>query len=103
MNKLKNKIIYSMFFVSKKPVLFRDLLEANSIFNEGMLVDPSKLNFKFRYGKSYIIFGILCFIILVPTIILTHTFFENADVHLSLIMAILATSLVFVSFDIFKV
>ena len=42
----KNLILQNIFVVSKQPVLFRDLLEANCLFNEGMLIDPAKLNFK---------------------------------------------------------
>ncbi len=48
-NALKNLILKNIFVISKQPVLFRDLLEANCLFNEGMLIDPAKLNFKFRY------------------------------------------------------
>ena len=99
---LKKLVLQKMFHVSKKPVLFRDLLEANAEFNEGMLVDPAKLNFKFNYGKSYILFGIFAFIILVPTILLTHAFFAKIDVHLSLLAVIIATSAVFIGFDCFK-
>ncbi|QKF65055.1 hypothetical protein [Campylobacter corcagiensis] len=102
MNSFKEKVVYGMFTVSKKPVLFRDLLEANSTYNENMLVDPSKLNFKFKYGKSYIIFGLLCLAILIPLIILTHKFLAKADVHISLIVAILVTASIFIGFDIFK-
>ncbi|PSM51701.1 putative membrane protein [Campylobacter blaseri] len=99
---LKEKIIESMFAVSKKPVLFKDLLEANASFNEGMLVDPGKLNFKFRYGKSYMIFSVICFLVFIPFTILTHDFFQKIDFHISIIATILATSGVFVTFDIFK-
>lgn len=102
MENLKQKIVYYMFVVSKKPVLFRDLLEANATYNEGMLVDPAKLNFKFRYGRSYLVFGLLCLALLLPIILLTHTFFATANVHLSLIVAVLVTAFIFISFDIFK-
>lgn len=97
-----DKILYGMFFVSKKPVLFRDLLEANSAYNDGMLVDPSKLNFRFKYGKSYIIFGILCIVVLVPLIGVGHKFFEKLNIHFSLLITILITSCIFIGFDIFK-
>ncbi|MSN96277.1 hypothetical protein F1B92_03560 [Campylobacter sp. FMV-PI01] len=100
--KISDKIIRGMFFISKKPVLFRDLLEANASFNEGMLVDPAKLNFKFRYGKSYIIFGLLCLIILIPFLILTHGIFEKINFHISIIATIFITSCIFIGFDIFK-
>jgi len=97
-----DKIINSMFVISKKPVLFKDLLEANSGYNEGMLVDPAKLNFKFRYGRSYIIFGLLCFAVFAPLLALMHGFLENIDFHYSVISAILVTAFVFIGFDVFK-
>ncbi|MCI6988575.1 MAG: hypothetical protein MR902_03270 [Campylobacter sp.] len=98
----KTKIVNSMFWVSQKPVLFRDLLEANANFNEGMLVDPSKLNFRFLYGKSYITFGIFALVVLVPFIVLTHNIFTKIDFHFSIVGAVVITSLVFVGFDVFK-
>ncbi|CZE47926.1 hypothetical protein [Campylobacter geochelonis] len=101
--KLKDEIIDSMFIVSKKPVLFRDLLDANVAFNEGMLVDPAKLNFRFRYGRSYIVFGVICLVFLIPFIIITHSLFLKVDFHLSIIVSVLITALVFISFDLFKV
>lgn len=100
--KFIDKLFYGMFFVSKKPVLFRDLLEANSAYNDGMLVDPSKLNFKFKYGKSYIIFGILCIAVLMPFIAISHKFFEKVNIHVSLLITILITACIFIGFDVFK-
>ena len=61
-NAFKNLILENIFVISKQPVLFRDLLEANCLFNEGMLVDPAKLNFKFRYARTYLVYGLLCFV-----------------------------------------
>ena len=101
-SKLKEKMIKNMFVVSKKPVLLRDLLEANATFNEGMLVDPSKPNFKFLYGRSYIIFAIICIAILIPLIAISHHIFEKINFHFSIIAAVIFTSAVFICFDIFK-
>lgn len=54
---LKEFSLRFLFKVSEQPVLIRDLLEANALFNDGMLVDPSKLNFNFKLN-SYIYFGV---------------------------------------------
>lgn len=99
---LKSKLIKNMFIVSKKPVLLRDLLDANATFNEGMLVDPAKLNFRFLYGQSYIIFGVFCIAVLLPIIAFTHKIFEIINFHFSIIAAVIFTSAVFIGFDIFK-
>ncbi|MGP1360450.1 hypothetical protein [Campylobacter sp.] len=101
--KLKDKIIRNVFFVSKQPVLFRDLLEANALFNEGMLVDGAKLNFKFNHVKLYQIYALICFIVLLPLLIVTHHFLANSDAHLSIISTAIVTSVVFIGFDMFKV
>ncbi|QQF51417.1 hypothetical protein [Campylobacter fetus] len=103
LEKIRKFIFKKLFIVSKQPVLFKDLLEANCLFNEGMLVDPSKLNFRFRDGRLYTIYGILCFIILAAAIIILHKIFEKIDFHYSIIGTMIMTALVFIGFDFFKV
>ena len=93
----------NIFVVSKQPVLFRDLLEANCLFNEGMLIDPAKLNFKFRYAKTYLVYGLLCLVVLLTLLSFTHHLFTKLDFHLSIIGAVAGTSAVFIGFDMFKV
>lgn len=98
----ENFILDSMFAVSKKPVLLKDLLEANATFNEGMLVDPSKLNFRFKYGETYAVFGFISLMVLVPAIAFTHKAFQHIDFHFSIFFTVLATAAVFIGFDVFK-
>lgn len=102
-NGLVKIILDNIFVVSKQPVLFRDLLEANSLFNEGMLVDPSKLNFKFRYFKTYLVYGLICAVISAVLIALTHRMFTRLDFHLSILSAIISTAVIFIGFDMFKI
>ncbi len=92
-----------LFKISDQPVLLRDLLEANALFNEAMLVDPAKLNYKFKTLNSYVYYGILCSIVLLPLLVLTHYFFTLLDFHISIISAVLVTACVFVGFDLFKI
>ena len=99
----KNLILQNIFVVSKQPVLFRDLLEANCLFNEGMLIDPAKLNFKFRYAKTYLVYGLLCLVVLLTLLSFTHHLFTQLDFHLSIIGAVAGTSAVFIGFDMFKI
>ena len=100
---LRNTIIKNIFFVSKQPVLFRDLLEANALFNEGMLVDGAKLNFRFNHVKLYQIYALICFVVLFPLLIITHHFLAKADAHISIIATTIVTSAVFIGFDMFKI
>lgn len=99
---MKNFILDKIFVTSSQPVLFADLLEANALFNEGMLVDPAKLNFRFNYFWLYLIYGLLCVVLLTLGIIVLHSTFKNIDLHFSIISTMLITSAVFVGFDVFK-
>ncbi|PID47372.1 MAG: hypothetical protein CR967_04870 [Proteobacteria bacterium] len=103
LEKLREKIIDYVYKVSKQPVLYRDLLRANLLFNEGMYVDPGILNFRKDLKKEYIAYGILCLVILIPIILLTHTLFTKIDFHISIISTIIGTSAVFMGFDIFNI
>ena len=49
MQKIKEFSLNFLFKISNHPVLLRDLLEANVLFNEDMLIDPAKLNFKMKH------------------------------------------------------
>ncbi|MCX2682330.1 hypothetical protein OQH60_00525 [Campylobacter sp. MIT 21-1685] len=92
-----------LFKVSHQPVLLRDLLEANILFNEGMLIDPAKLNFRFKTFNAYVYYGILCVLILLPLLALTHYFFTKLDFHISIISAVFVTSCIFIGYDLFKI
>lgn len=103
MKKFKDFSCNFLFKISDQPVLLRDLLEANALFNDGMLVDPSKLNFNFKILNSCIYFGIFCALILLPLLLITHYLFTRLDFHISIISAVAVTACVFISYDIFKV
>ncbi|EJS2474433.1 hypothetical protein NW643_000889, partial [Campylobacter coli] len=103
MKKFKDFSCNFLFKISDQPVLLRDLLEANALFNDGMLVDPSKLNFNFKILNSYIYFGIFCTLVLLPLLLITHYLFTRLDFHISIISAVAVTACVFISYDIFKV
>ncbi|MBT0878374.1 MULTISPECIES: hypothetical protein [unclassified Campylobacter] len=100
---MKELLINKLFKFSNEPVKFLDLIEANSLYNEGMLIDPAKLHFKFNYFNTYFIYFILCLIVLTPLTIATHFLFEKIDFHFSLISAVFVTSAIFICFDIFKI
>ena len=88
---MKNFILDKIFVTSSQPVLFGNLLEANALFNEGMLVDPAKLNFRFNYFWLYLIYGLLCVVLLTLGILVLHSSFENIDLHFSIIGTMLVT------------
>ncbi len=95
--------INSLFKYSNEPVKFLDLVEANTLYNEGMLIDPAKLHFKFKQFNLYFTYFVFCLVVLLPLIFMTHFIFERIDFHFSIVSAVFVTSAVFICFDIFKI
>ncbi|EAI4448033.1 hypothetical protein A0Y49_04770 [Campylobacter lari] len=101
--KIQEFILNFIFKVSNQPVNLKDLLEANALLNEGMMIDPAKLNFKFKVFNSYLIYTLFCIAILVPMLIISHYFLTIIDFHISILSAIFVTACVFVGYDVFKI
>lgn len=100
---MKEILINKLFKFSNEPIKFLDLIEANALFNEGMLIDPAKLHFKFKNFNTYFIYFCLCFCVLMPLLALSHFILEKIDFHISILSSIFVTSAVFICFDIFKI
>ncbi|MCW1360710.1 hypothetical protein [Campylobacter sp. US33a] len=103
MKKIESFVLNFLFKISTQPVLLRDLLEANALFNEGMLVDPAKLNYKLKVFNSYLLYAFICLIVLTPLLAITHYLFTLLDFHISIISAIVVTSAIFIGYDLFKI
>lgn len=103
MEKLKNYILDKIFVISVQPVLFGDLLEANALFNEGMHIDPAKLNFKFNYFYLYLFYAIICLVCLIVGFVVLHSAFVALDAHISIVSTAIITAAIFVGFDVFKI
>ncbi len=99
--KLKDKILKFVFKTSNQPIRFKDLLVANAYHNEGMHVDPEKLGFRMIIKNAYIIYAIVCTIVFIPLLALTHKLFENIDFHASIISTAVITSAFFIGFQYF--
>ncbi|RLA80853.1 MAG: hypothetical protein DRG78_10170 [Epsilonproteobacteria bacterium] len=99
---LKEKIIDFVFTLSNQPIIFRDLLSANSHFNEKMFVDPGKLGFRMNIIKAYIAYLSLATLAVIPIIGITHYFLKNMNFHISIVGAVLVTSIVFIGFSFFS-
>lgn len=99
---LKEKIISYVYKISNQPILFRDLLEANSHYNENMHVDSGKLGFKMSIVKAYLVYFALCALIVMPLIGITHYFLKNMNFHISILGSVLVTSAVFIGFSFFR-
>jgi hypothetical protein len=100
--KLKTKLIAYIYNISKQPIKFHTLLEANQLFNEGMKLDGAILGFRLRLGRAYLIFLLLAHLIIIPVAIVAHQFFAVLDCHASIVIAIFFTAWLFGIFSLFK-
>ena len=100
--KLKENIISYIYYISKQPVKLNELLEANLLFNEGMKLDGTRLGFRLRTGRAYLVFMFLIHIILIPLSFILHELFAILDCHASIIVAVIATAFLFGIFNVFK-
>jgi hypothetical protein len=98
----KIQIIHFVFNFSKQPIKLVQLLEANSHLLDGMHLDGKKLGFRLRVGRAYVLFFILAHLFIVPLSFLTHKLFIYLDCHASILVAVLFTSILFVSFGLFR-
>ena len=99
---LKNKIIDFTYAISNQPVKLQELLSANSLLNEGMHLDGKKLGFRLKLGKAYAVFLVLINIMMLPVTLVTHELFRGGDCHISIIITLFVTGLIFASFGLFR-
>jgi hypothetical protein len=99
---LNEKIIPYVFTLSDSPMLFRDLLKTNKMYQDGLKLEGNVPGFRFSVGKSYIVFIILWHIAMLPLAVLFHAKLAKVDCHLLIIMAVLFTGMFFAMYAIFK-
>lgn len=99
---IKEKIVNFVFTLSEQPIVFRDLLLANSYYNEKMFVDPGKLGFRLNIIKAYIAYFAICAVVLIPLVTISHYFLTDMNFHVSIVGSILVTSGVFIGFNFFS-
>lgn len=100
--KLRVSIIEYIYNISKQPVKLHELLNANQLFNEGMKLDGTRLGFRLKLGRAYMVFLIFAHLIIVPIALISHNLFKVLDCHASIIVAIFFTALLFGIFNFFK-
>jgi hypothetical protein len=98
---IKDKILDYVYIISKQPMLLRDLLLANRQYNEGMHVDPSKLGFRLKLTRAYLVYMGIVVGILLPISALTHKPLADIDSHISIIGAVIITAAIFIGFNFF--
>ncbi|MFZ2889591.1 hypothetical protein [Sulfuricurvum sp.] len=96
------KIIPYVFSLSDGPMLFRDLLKTNKMYQEGLKLEGKIPGFRLSIGRSYIVFIAVWHLILLPSSALFHKVLAKIDCHLLILMAILFTGMFFATYAIFK-
>jgi len=100
--KLKDSIIQYIYNISQQPVKLHELLEAKRLYDDGMKIEDSKLGFRLKKGRAYVVFLILIHIFIVPIAFVTHHLFILLDCHAAIIIAIIFTAFLFGLFSCFK-
>ncbi len=98
---LLNRVLNFVYNTSKQPILLKDMLVASAQFNNGMEVDSSRLGFRLRLTRAYMVYIALVLMIVVPISLLTHKPLAKIDSHISIVGGMIITALIFMGFNYF--
>ncbi|MDD5118054.1 MAG: hypothetical protein PHP90_05635 [Sulfuricurvum sp.] len=96
------KIIPYVFTLSDGPMLFRDLLKTNKMYQDGLKLEGKIPGFRLSTGRSFLVFIGLWNLIILPIAIAFHPLLAKIDCHLLIIMAILFTGMFFATYALYK-
>ncbi|MGD9969079.1 MAG: hypothetical protein AB7S65_01360 [Sulfuricurvum sp.] len=96
------RVIPYIFTLSDEPMLFRDLLKTNKMYQDGLKLEGKIPGFRMSVGRSYIVFIAFWHLIILPASAIMHSKLAKIDCHLLMIMAILFTGMFFATYAIFK-
>jgi len=97
-----NKILNYVYTTSKQPVLLKDLLVASRQFLNGMEVNGTRLGFRLKLTRAYIVYIAIILIILIPISLITHGLLAKIDSHISIVGGMVITALIFMGFNYFR-
>jgi len=98
----QKNIIPFVFKISKQPMLFKELMHANKIYNDGINLEYNMKGFRLRLGRLYLVFFILLIVSAIPPSLILHTLLAKIDCHALIILSIVFTVLFFSAFALFK-
>ncbi|MEW5832117.1 MAG: hypothetical protein AB1763_04705 [Campylobacterota bacterium] len=96
------KIVPYMFTLSDDPMLFRDMLNTNKMYQDGLKLEGKIPGFRLSIGRSYVVFIALWHLILFPASAIFHSVLAKIDCHLLILMAVLFTGMFFATYAMFK-
>ena len=99
---IKNYILNYIYATSKQPILLKDMLVASVQYRNDMEVDSSRLGFRLRLTRAYLVYVWLVLAVLLPISLLTHKLLAKIDSHISIVGGMIITALIFMGFNYFK-
>ena len=80
---IKNYILNYIYATSKQPILLKDMLVASVQYRNDMEVDSSRLGFRLRLTRAYLVYVWLVLAVLLPISLLTHKLLANRLTHIN--------------------
>ena len=102
LNFVDNVIIPYVFTKSDEPLLFRELLKANKMYDDGLNLEGKIPGTRLKIARNIYVFVLIWNIIILPFSIIFHQLLAKIDCHLLIITSVLATGLFFATYSIFK-
>ncbi len=100
---LDKYVLPYVFRISEQPMLYKELLDANKRYNDGMKLEGNIAGMRMSIGRTILSFGLIWhFLFVLPVGTLLHTVLADLDCHMSVILAILFTAFFFGSYFVFK-
>ena len=97
-----NIIVPYVFTKNDEPLLFRELLKSNKMYDDGLNLEGKIPGTRIRIGRNILVFLIIWNIALFPVSIIFHKLLAKIDCHILIITSVIFTGLFFATYSIFK-
>jgi hypothetical protein len=95
-------VVPYVFTNNDEPLLFRELLKANKMYDDGLNLEGKIPGTRIRIGRNILVFLFIWNLFILPVSGLFHHELAKVDCHLLIISAIIFTGLFFATYSIFK-
>jgi len=99
---IDEKLLPFLFMQPTHPMRFNELMKANKLLVDNMLIEGSIPGVKLRLGRVYLFMIFVWNIILIPLAMIFHEILAKIDCHIAIMMAVFFTLLFFGILSIFK-
>ncbi|KIM10306.1 MAG: hypothetical protein KU37_10945 [Sulfuricurvum sp. PC08-66] len=99
---IEKNIIPFCFKLNPAPMRFKELLNANKVYNDGMDYEHTIQGFKLRLGRTYLLFILLFILVNIPVLGVLHSILVHVNTHVLILLTAFITGAFFISFTLFK-